>query len=107
LFGSDDAQKFTDHLYGQACSRSSSWFVRLIYSGHFHGAMRILGDTWRHGRFWKPLPRNLTQVQWIFLALRDGGKRLLKTGLKALFNLWPGLAQLSPKLENLRQRAIK
>lgn len=105
VFGSDEANEVSAYLHHNACSRSAAWFVRLFYSGHFPGVIRILGTTWSHGCFWGSIPRNLTQVQWFVFALRDGSKRILKGLFKGLFSLWPGLARVSPRLETLRQRA--
>jgi len=104
VFGADVAREVVTTLEKKTCVGAAAWFIRLLYSGRYPGAFRILRKMWKRRQFWAQVPISAREPMWLKLLFLVPVKRLLKLKLRLIFRLWPGLARLSPNLVRLKER---
>jgi glycosyltransferase involved in cell wall biosynthesis len=103
VFGGAMAKDVISRLRKRIYDSSAQWFIRLVYSLHFMLAFYVLLKMGSHRRFWLALPMNAfhsNQTRWLMLPARP----LVKTSLRRVFRLMPGLARLSPRLARINER---
>lgn len=98
VFGPKLANEVVSGIEKHTCRHAADWFVINLGAWRFPASFRILQKMWRRPQFWittlaHPKPLFVSPV-W----------RLFKPTVRRLFNLWPALVNLSPKLATFRDR---
>lgn len=100
VFGLAEAREVVSSIQRTTCQSSAIWFIRNLYSWRFGASFRILRRMWRHQYFWLKVSRYAIQR----LLLMEPVRRTLKPKIRRAFELWPAMANLSPRFARLRER---
>jgi len=104
VFGADVATEVVAMFEKRVCAGAASWFMRLLYSWRFPGAIRIFRKMWNSRWFWAQLPASATEPQWIKQVVQVPFRESGKFGLRVVFRLVPHIEKISPRFDELKQR---
>lgn len=100
VFGANTAREVVVGIENNLCDIAAHWFAVNLLSLRYRACLRILRSIGSRARFWGRVPGSL----W---KLRKEVKLLFKPPIRLLFKLLPALANLSPKLARLHDRASR
>lgn len=99
VFGNEVAKEVVATLQKKHYRSAAGWFSVHLGTGNFKASRRLTQKIGGHLGFWREVPRALwgTKISMGYL----------KGPVRMLFRSWPSLADLSPRLASLRNRAEK
>lgn len=97
VFGNEVAREVVTTLQKNHYRSAADWFAFHLTSGNLKASRRLTQKIGGHRGFWR-------QVPWA-LRRRIIPMGYLKGPIRTLFRYWPGLANLSPRLAAVRNRA--
>lgn len=99
VFGRDVARRVVSSVAREVYDRAASRFVFCVYSFNPSPALSIVSKMWFRSYFWKQvIVHALERPHYIRPVMA-----LSKPFMKAAFQLWPGLARMSPFMGRLRE----
>ena len=94
IFGPEVAREVVTRIRKNACKSAARSFVRSLYARRLGASIRIVLRMWYRRYFWIYIPSYAAQRLLLMYPLR----RWLKPRVKRVFELWPALASVSPRL---------
>lgn len=101
VFGKDVARSVIVAVTRESCADAAGWVVRHLYAFKAKPAFRLIRKMWFRPHFWYQTLINARRKEYYM----DAVSPIMKPPIKRVFQIWPGLANLTPSLERLRQRA--
>jgi glycosyltransferase involved in cell wall biosynthesis len=99
VFGNEVAREVVTTLKKNHYRSAAEWLAIYLGTGNFKACRRLVQKIGGHPGFWQEVPRALRHMKI--------SMEYLKGPIRTLFHLWPGLADVSPRLATLRKRAEK
>jgi glycosyltransferase involved in cell wall biosynthesis len=97
VFGFEVAREVVTTLQKKHYLSAADWFAVHLGTGNLKASRCLTRKIGGHLGFWREVPRALWR--------RKSYMVYLKGAVRKLFRFWPGLAELSPRLASLRNRA--
>jgi len=97
VFGNEVAREVVTTLQKNHYRSAADWFAIHLGTGNFKASRRLTQKIGGHLGFWREVPGQLWR--------RKNSMGYLKGPVRKLFRFWPSLADLSPRLASLRNRA--